>query len=135
MIYISNDKTKIVSFTIKKIITCMNEESARTIEQNLKKLSTAKFGDIKIPVFSFGRKGTNIWYISDYVKGRVLEKKEMQIVYDNVVKRSSLFTLTNFHYENYIKCSSTGEVYYIDLNDCGEIPHLEREVLFEKYNA
>lgn len=135
MIYISNDKTKIVSFTIKKIITCVDEATAIDIEENLKKLSSAKFGDIKIPVFSFARNKMNIWYISDYVKGEILRKNEMKIVYDNVVKRPSLFSLTNYSHENYIRCSSTNEVYYIDLNDCGEIAHLERENLFEKYNA
>jgi hypothetical protein len=135
MIYISNDKTKIVSFTIKKIITCIDEESARTIEQNMMQLANASFGDIKIPVFSFGRNQTNVWYISDYVKGKILKKKEMGVVYENVVKRSPLFTLTNFSHENYIRCQNTGLIYYIDLNDCGDMAHLEREDLFERYNA
>ncbi len=79
------------------------------------------FGRIKIPDFTYGRYDDTIWYVSDYVKGKMLNESDMRsIVWKECVLREDTFSLLNYDRTSYIRCSNNKEIYYIDLNDCGQ---------------
>ena len=136
MTYLGRGKSTIISFTITKEIDYLNDDLAIEAENNLVKLSKAKFKDVHIPNFSFKRNSNTLTYTCDYVKGRELTFVEMRsIVYECCVLHNDSFSLTNYSRENYIKCDDTGLIYYIDLNDCGVISIEDRKKIFIEKNG
>jgi len=60
-----------------------------------------------------------VWYESTFIKGIPISNAEMEsIVWPLCVMREDSFTINNYDRYNYIRCLESGNIYYIDLNDC-----------------
>ena len=111
-----------ITFTIRKEIECVNDTLCNWYMKSLNELYSKRdtFGLIQIPYFTYGRTDNTIWYVSDYIKGCMLNEKDMNsIVWNECVLRNDTFSLLNYDKTSYIRCSNTRKIYYIDLNDCG----------------
>ena len=111
-----------ITFTIRKEIECVNDTLCDWYMESLRELHDKRdtFGRIKIPDFTYGRYDDTIWYVSVYVKGKMLNESDMRsIVWKECVLREDTFSLLNYDRTSYIRCNNTKEIYYIDLNDCG----------------
>ena len=122
-----------ITFTIRKEIECVNGTLCDWYMESLRELHDKRdtFGKIRIPEFDYGRYDDTVWYVSDYVKGKMLSESDMRsIVWNECVLREDTFSLLNYDRTSYIKCSNTKEIYFIDLNDCGRQDINERKKRF-----
>ena len=119
----------VMSFTIKKVIECISKELALDQFNNLKELELNKdsfrqspaSGGLKIliPDYEYGIDDNIVWYESTFIKGIPISNAEMEsIVWPLCVMREDSFTINNYDRYNYIRCLESGNIYYIDLNDC-----------------
>ena len=135
MTYINNKKNMIVTLTLKKEIECINVDMAEHIYESLSELKDKKetFGQVHIPNFTYGRDENIVWYECDYIKGRIIERVDLEkIVWNECVLREDTFTLTNYGCPNYIWCNDSHKLYYIDLDDCRHASYDERMLKWNK---
>lgn len=133
----------VISFTIKKVIECISNELALEQFNSLKELelnkdsfrqSPASGGQkILIPDYEYGIDDNTVWYESTFIKGIPISNAEMEsIVWPLCVMREDSFTINNYDRYNYIRCLESGNIYYIDLNDCYHSLIEQRKIKFSK---
>ena len=110
----------------------MDPETYKSIKHKLEKISTESFGRVLIPDFEIKEHGDGVLgYESDYIKGHTAGSREMKIIYEDVVLRQESWSFLNYDPENYI-LDGNGFLFYIDLEDYGEISILDRKKVFQR---
>lgn len=129
------------NFIIIKTFKFYSKSELASLYNKLKRLRDIEteysFGRVSIPKFKIEVRGNTLKYSSEYIKGWIAGPKEMEIVYEDVVKRKGDWSLNNYEPKNYIvdeykiKNGIKRYLYYIDLEDYGKIKISER---IKKFN-
>jgi len=123
----------IYTLTIKKEMIFPDGIYQHTVYENLEKLQTENFNQIKVPKFTLRWDGNLIVYEAEFIKGKPIRSiKDYNILYEDIIERDSDYSFINMLPENYIK-NDKGDLYVIDLDEYGYHPYEERKKRWEKY--
>ena len=122
----------IYTLTIKKEMIFPDGIYQHTVYENLEKLQTENFNQIKVPKFTLRWDGNLIVYEAEFIKGKPIRSiKDYNILYEDIIERDSDYSFINMLPENYIK-NDKGDLYVIDLDEYGYHPYEERKKSWEK---
>ena len=123
----------IYSLTIKKEMIFPDGKYQRIVYENLERLQTENFNQIKIPKFTLRWDDDLIVYEAEFIKGKPVRSiRDYNILYEDIIERDSDYSFINMLPENYIK-NDKGDLYVIDLDEYGYHPYKERKKRWEKY--
>jgi len=123
----------IYSLTIKKEMIFPDGDYQHIVYENLERLQSENFNQIKIPKFTLRWDGDLIVYEAEFIKGKPIRSiKDYNILYEDIIERDSDYSFINMLPENYIK-NDKGDLYVIDLDEYGYHPYEERKKRWENY--
>ena len=122
------DKTSSSFYIVKT--TSFPQGIGETVE-NLERLKTAKFSQVKIPEFKFSTDGNKVQVVTQYIVGRFSDIREKDILYKEFVEREDPYTFTDMKALNFIVCKEDNEIYAIDLTSYKEMEYSLRKKLYK----
>ena len=119
------------SFKLTKTIYCKRPKYLKEMVNKLDRLKNENFNRVLIPDFSYEVNEDSVTYDVDFIKGYpvgTLISKYADIVYEDVVKRTSDWTFMDLHSVNFIVEYSTDNIYAIDFQSYTYIPNHEERI-------
>ena len=116
------------SFTLTKQFDCFNEDNLNLMIDKLERLKTENFNRIHIPDFEYKVDGNIITYDTVFIKGYgigTLIPKFADIIYEDIVKRKSDWTFTDYGMPNFIVEYKTDKIYSVDFQSYNYVPDRE----------
>ena len=132
--------SRLVSFSIIKTTTYLDEEHAQRVGERLERLQSENFdGQVRIPVFEYRVDGCDLTYQAEYIKGRQITKDYMHVLKRELLERESPWTIADVAPANFVLDvydegirNGTAPIYAIDLDSYGYFPTREKRV--QKWN-
>ena len=128
---VGSDSNRNTSFKLHKTIIYDWQPHAIKSHRNLNELKKHTFNRVHIPPFIVSLEGKTVHIEMEYIKGAHLASHEMQIIYEDCVLKEGEFSIRNFTHRNFIREDETDKIYYIDLEDVGELSMPKRIKLFK----
>lgn len=128
---VGTNVNRVTRFTLHKDITYFKEKSAIKCYERLNELKKHKFDRVLIPPFEAKLEYKTVYIEMEFIKGNHLYRNQMHIVYEDCVLKEGEFGITNFTHRNFIREDETDKIYYIDLEDVGELSMPKRIKLFK----
>lgn len=132
--YWDKARTRRTSFTMTKVIEYEDHSTFLRKVELLQMLKSETFNRIMIPNFTFCIIEPGILQIcSEYIKGRYPNRKEMEIIKEDLVYRESEYSFGDYNINNFIvEGIPPSEIYVIDLDSFTKIPMENRIQKFAK---
>tara|TARA_Y100000022_G_C13010933_1_gene266685 strand:+ start:68 stop:541 length:474 start_codon:yes stop_codon:yes gene_type:complete len=130
---VGSDSNRNTSFKLHKTIIYDWQPHAIKSHRNLNELKKHTFNRVHIPPFIVSLEGKTVHIEMEYIKGAHLASHEMQIIYEDCVLKEGDFTITNYTHTNFIREVDTDKIYYVDLEDVGEMELEERKKIFKNH--
>lgn len=125
------------SFTLTKQFDCFNEDNLNLMIDKLERLKNENFNRIHIPDFEYKVDGNIITYDTVFIKGYgigTLIPKFADIIYEDILKRKSDWTFTDYGMSNFIVEYKTDKIYAVDLQSYNYVPDIEyRESIWQNF--
>ena len=118
--YVDDNRTRITSYSITKVITYLDDDKARHKVSCLSMLKRkrSQFSFIHIPEFEYRLNGFELTIESDFIKG--WQCTDVWALYQDVVNHS--WTFSDPHPSNFITCKRSLKTYAVDLDSFMCIP-------------
>ena len=120
--YVDDNRTRITSYSITKVITYLDDDKARYKVSCLSMLKRkqGQFSFIHIPEFEYWLNGFELTIESDFIKGH--QCVDIQQLYDDIIPHS--WTFMDPHPSNFITCKKTRKTYAVDLDSFMYAPNI-----------
>tara|TARA_Y100001980_G_C14499546_1_gene275649 strand:- start:143 stop:670 length:528 start_codon:yes stop_codon:yes gene_type:complete len=134
-VWIDKKRTRIVSFSIIKVITYSSEEKALHKAGRLEKLHEDRdtFPEgIRIPYFEWSRDECELTYQAEYIKGAQCFARDWDMlrVKSAFLERENPWTTISFTPANFIVDTTTDDMWFIDLESYEYAPDMSKRIQY-----